>query len=62
MGAERNLIKTPYYSPWFSPKIGKFGFRRNMVSLERACQEEQNGANFSSVAPSSEELWVLKEI
>ena len=24
--------------------------------LERASQEEQNGANFSSVAPSSEEL------
>ena len=32
-----------------------------MVSPERACQEEQNGANLSSVAPSSEELWVLKE-
>ena len=23
--------------------------------------EEQNGPNFSSVAPSSEELWVRKE-
>ena len=29
---------------------------------ERVSQEEQNGANFSSVAPSSEELWVQREI
>ena len=29
---------------------------------ERASQGKQNGANFSSVAPSSEELWVRKEI
>ena len=28
--------------------------------LPRAAQVEQNGANFSSVAPSSEELWVCK--
>ena len=27
-----------------------------MISLERALQEEHNGLNFSSVAPSSEEL------
>ena len=30
--------------------------------MERAPQEEQNGTNFSSVAPSSEELRVRKEI
>ena len=34
-----------------------------MVSSERASQKEQNGTqfngNFSSVASSSEELWVL---
>ena len=33
-----------------------------MVSLERASQEEQNDANFSFIAPSSEELWAQKEI
>ena len=32
-----------------------------LYSLERASQGEQNGANFSSVAPSSEELWVRKD-
>ena len=32
-------------------------FRQTRIPSERACQEEQNGANFSSVAPSSEELW-----
>ena len=32
-----------------------------MISSERASQEEQNGANFSFIAPSSEELWVRKE-
>ena len=30
-----------------------------MVSLERECQEEQNDADFSSVASSSEKLWLL---
>ena len=29
-----------------------------MISSERASQEEQIGASFSSVAPSSEELWL----
>ena len=28
---------------------------------DRASQEEQNGANFSSIAPSSDELWVRKD-
>ena len=29
-----------------------------IVQYERASQEEQDGANFSFIAPSSEELWV----
>ena len=33
-----------------------------MISMERASQEEQNAANFSFVAPSSEELRVCKEV
>ena len=32
-----------------------------MISSERAPQEEQNDANFSFIAPSSEELSVCKE-
>ena len=42
-------------------------FRQNLISAkripsEKASQEEQNGANFSSVASSSDELLVRKEI
>ena len=33
-----------------------------MISFERASQEEQNGANFSFIAPSSEELWVFEPL
>ena len=33
-----------------------------MISSERASQEEQNDANFSLVAPSSEELCMRKQI
>ena len=47
---------TIIYSPWFSARNGKFRFRQNSISSERAPQEEQNGAYFSFVAPSSEEL------
>ena len=36
----------------FWPKTENFDFGKK----ERASQEEQNGANFNSVAPSSEEL------
>ena len=32
-----------------------------IMPTERASQEEQNGANLSFVAPSSEELWVRKQ-
>ena len=48
--------KTPYYSPWFSTKIVNICFRLKRMAYERASLEEQNDANFSSVAPSSEEL------
>ena len=33
---------------------------KTRIPSERASQGEQNGANFSSVAPSSEEFWVLE--
>ena len=49
--------------PWtivygFWPENENFDFSKKMISLERAFQKEQNGANFSFIAPSSEELWV----
>ena len=56
MSAQRNLIETMDYSPWFSAKNGEFGIWKNVISLERASQEEQNGTNFSFVTPSSEEV------
>ena len=50
-----NLRETKGYSPWFD-----FGnqkkVRKKRIPSERASQEEQNGVNFSSIAPSSEEL------
>ena len=60
-GGDRNLVKTPDYSPWFSARIWKFQFRQNRNSSERASQGERNGSNFSFVASSSEELLVHKE-
>ena len=33
-----------------------------MIPLERASQEEQNDAIFRFIAPSSEELWVRKQV
>ena len=47
--------KTMDYSPWFDFwESGKSS--EKMIPSERAQQEEQNGANFSFIAPSSEEL------
>ena len=43
------------YSPWFDFCESGKRFQERMP-LERASQEEQNNANFSSVAPSSEEI------
>ena len=37
-------------------------FRQRRMPLDRASQEKQNGTNFGSVAPSSEELSVRKEL
>ena len=47
--------KTMDYSPWFHFSESKKSFEKGMPS-ERAPQEEQNGANFSFMGPSSEEL------
>ena len=49
--------------PWtivhgLGPENENFDFGKKMISSERASQEEQNGANFSFIAPSSDELWV----
>ena len=57
MSAYRNRIKTmDYYSPWFSVRNRKFRFRQKRISSERGRQEERVSENFSSVAPSSEDL------
>ena len=47
--------KTMDYSPWFHLSESEKSFKERTPS-ERASQEEQNGANFSFIAPSSEEL------
>ena len=51
--------KTMDYSPWFDFWESKNIYEKSIPS-ERASQEEQNGVNFSSVAPSSEELRVFE--
>ena len=45
--------KTMDYSPWFDFWESQKSLEKRIPS-ERASQEEQNGANFSFVAPSSE--------
>ena len=55
----KKLVKTPDYSPWFSARNSKIWFWLNSMSSERTRQEKQNGANFSFLAPSSEELHVV---
>ena len=47
--------KTMDYSPWFDFWESKKRFDIKMPS-ERVAQGEQNGTNFSIIAPSSEEL------
>ena len=47
--------KTMDYSPWFDFWESEKSLEIRIPS-ERASQEEQNGTNFSFVAPSSEEL------
>ena len=47
--------KTMDYSPWFDFWESKKSSEKRIPS-ERASQEEQNDANFSFIAPSSEEL------
>ena len=48
--------KTAYYSPHVLAKILSNGIWQTRIPSERASQEEQNGTNFSLIAPSSEEL------
>ena len=47
--------KTMDYSPWFSFLGSKKSFAI-MIPSQRESQEEQNGASFSFVAPSTEDL------
>ena len=47
--------KTMDYSPWFDFWESEKSFEKR-TPPERASQEEQNGANFSFIAPSSEEF------
>ena len=43
------------YNPWFHLSESGKSFEER-IPLERASQEEHNGADFSLIAPSSEEL------
>ena len=47
--------KTMDYSPWFDFWESKKSLEKR-IPPEQVSQEQQNGANFSSVAPSSQEL------
>ena len=49
------LIKTPLYV-LYTTVFGQNLISATSISSERASQEEQNGTNFSSVAPSIGEL------
>ena len=44
------------YSPWFHLSESGKSFEERIPSV-RASQEEQNGANFSFIAPSSEDVF-----
>ena len=51
--------------PWtivhgFRPKSENFDFGKKIIPSEGASKEEQNGANFSFIVPSSEELLVRR--
>ena len=52
--------KTMDYSPWFDFSESEKSLEKR-IPLERASEGEQNGANFSFVAPSSEEQKGLKQ-
>ena len=45
------------YSPWFDFWESKKGLEKR-IPPERASQEEQNGTNFTFIAPSCDELWL----
>ena len=50
--------KTMDYSPWFEFSESEKSLEKKIPS-ERASQEEQNGAKFSFVAPSSDKLHMM---
>ena len=52
----KNLIETPDYSPWFSARNGEKMILAESIPSERTTQGEQNDANLTCIAPSSEEL------
>ena len=41
--------------------VARVSIWQNLISSDRAPQGERNGAYFSFVAPSSNELWVQKK-
>ena len=49
------LIETPDYSPWFSARKWNFDFGKKRIPGKSTSKGEQNGANFTFIAPSSEE-------
>ena len=49
------------YSPWFDFCESKKSSEKTIPS-ERPSQKEQNGTNFSFIAPSSEELHVYMSV
>ena len=58
-----NFFGLPKIKPWtivhgFRPENENFDFGKKMNAPARASLEEQNGPNFSFIAPSSVELWV----
>ena len=51
MCAERNLTKTPYYSPWFSArKFKKNPPLQKIMPYKSPSQEEQKIASFSFIS------------
>ena len=56
MSAEEIWSKRLIIVHGFRPKSENLDFGKKIISSERASQEEQNGANFSLIAPYSEEL------
>ena len=54
------MIKEIGSKPWtiVDGFLSETDFGKKRISSEKESQEEQNGANFSFIAPSSEEIYV----